>query len=114
MEREIRITIELDLTDGLLPEELDGGLTPSAELELAIAAELEDLGVGEVEGGEGSESYWVTTAYTTHAHWNAAYTVVHEALRQRDLLRSAVIRKTVLGPASNGHHDTVVWPIVRS
>jgi hypothetical protein len=110
MEQEIRVTIEADLAGLHLPEEDERELW--TDLEVTLAMEFEDLGIGQVEGGESTDSRYLTTAYTTHANWDAALTVVLEALRRRGLMHVAVVRKAVAG-ATNGGREAVVWPVTR-
>jgi hypothetical protein len=110
MEREICISIEIDFDDTLEPEWGDDDTW--REVQLSIAAEYEQLGVGEVQGHESFGRRFVTTAYTTRANWDPALTIAIEALRQRDLMHAAIIKRADLTPKGTFGQDVVVWPVV--
>src|SRR5688572_10379002 len=110
MEREICLTIEVDLGDTLGPEDLDAEIW--REVELSIAAEYEQLSVGEVQGHDSVGRRFVTTAYTTRANWDPALTIAIEALRQCDLMHAAVIKRADLTQRGTFGQDVVVWPVV--
>ena len=110
MEREICISIEIDFDETLEPEDLDADTWRGVEL--SIAAEYEQLGIGEVQGYESVGRRFVTTAYTTRANWDPALTIAIEALRQRDLMHASTIERADLTPRGTFGQDVVVWPVV--